>query len=370
MPRYAKLILIAPLLLIDARPIAAQADGKKSPEAPSNARRMAEFRTATTSAKLAILKRWARTEAIPQIAQLASKVDPKYRGVRGLGKALTDVKPEGPIDESALSDRNPDYWRAMLEMAPGMPLIPAVRIALHAANGEIDAARRIARTLALFDEHQSPYSAVIAEFTAMADPFSKEVDARIKKGIALNDAGKLDQAIAAYDGVLKDYPNSAWAHFERHQSLLMKSMKTNKGEPNWASARKAILVADPLYGSMAEANSEDELYDLLLRKETEGLFKDKTKGVPDLLRYADIAVDLGQYGFAAMIYWNLASSVEPARYQNRDLIESTLYCFEPLGAKDLKTNFKGDHAAGFARIDAERAKRKQETAAKNALESK
>jgi hypothetical protein len=371
MPRPANYFsaVVLLLLVIDVRLAAAQTDKPKGSPVPSE-RRMAEFRTASTPAKLAILKRWARSEAIPRMAQLASEVDPKYVGVRNLGKALKGVKPEGPIDEAALSDRNPDYWRAMLEMAPGMPLTPAVRIALHTANGEIDAARRIARTLAPFDQHKSPYSTLIAEFTAMADPFSKEVDARIKKGIGLNDAGKFAQAITIYEGVLKDYPGSAWAHFERHQSLLMQSMKTNKDAPDWAVARKAILQADPLYGSMAEAGSEDELYDLLLRKESEGLFKDKAKGVSDLLRLADISVDLGQYGFAAMIYWSLMTNVEPAEYRNRDLIEASLYCFERLGAKELKKNFKGDHAAGFARIDAERAKRKQDSAAKNALEPK
>jgi tetratricopeptide (TPR) repeat protein len=371
MPRLANDVLIATLFLlaVDVRPAAAQADKPKGSPVSAE-RRMAEFRTATTAAKLAILKQWARTEAIPRLGKLASEVDPKYVGVRNLGKALKGVKPDGPIDEAALSDANPDYWRAMLEMAPGFPLNPAVRIALHTANGEIDAARRIARTFAPFDQHKSPYSTLIAEFSAMADPFAKEVDARIKKGIALHDAGKLDQAIAAYDGVLKDYPGSALAYFERHQSRLMQSMKANKDAPDWAATRKAILQADPLYGSMAEAGSEDELYDLLLRKETEELFKDKAKGTSDLLRLADISVDLGQYGYAAMIYWNLMTNVKPADYGNRDLIEATLYCFERLGAKELKKNFKGDHAAAFLRIDAERAKRKQDLPALKAMKSK
>jgi hypothetical protein len=337
-------------------------------------RRFAEFRAAPTPAQLALLVRWARSEAIPLMAQMAADVDPKFAGVRSLGTALRGVKEEGPIDVAALTDKNPDYWRAMLEMAPGIPLAAAVRAALHVANGEVDAARRIVRTLAPFDGHNSGFSALLSEFTALADVFFRDVEGRIQKGIALNDSGKLDEALATYESVLKDYPRSAWACYERHQTLLMKAMKgkdpADKELAGWPATRKAILDADPLYSSMAQATSADELYDLLLRKETEELFKDKAKRVGDLLRYADIAVDLGQPGFAALIYWNLLTSVKPENYGNRNLIEDVLYCFEQLGATQWKENFKGDHAAEFARIDAERAKRRRESPANRVMAPK
>ncbi len=72
-------------------------------------------------------------------------------------------------------------------------------------------------------------------------------------------------------------------------------------------------------------------------------------------------LDLGQPGFAAMVYWNAWREIDPAEYANRNLSEDMLYCLEQLGVKDVKTNFPGDHAAQFKRIDAERAKRKQQT---------
>ena len=334
-------------------------------------RRLTEFRTASTSAKLATMKRWARSEAVPLIGQFAAEADPKFEGVVNLGKALKGVKPEGPVDVAALTDKNPDYWRAMMEMAPGLPLIVSTRVSLLAANGQIDAARRMTQTLAVFDGHKSGYSAVLAEFKAMSDVFYKDIEARIRKGIALHDAGKFNEALAVYEGILKDYPDSAWCHYERHQTLLAKAMKNEvQALPSWADTRKAILQADPLYPSIAEVTSEDELYDMLLRKATEELFKDKTKTVQDLLSYADIALDLGQPGIAAVIYWNLLSSVKPEDYKKRDLIEAVLYCIEKLGADQLKRNFKGDHAAAFALIDAERAKRRKESAATGVMKEK
>lgn len=128
----------------------------------------------------------------------------------------------------------------------------------------------------------------------------------------------------------------------------------------WPATRRAILEADPLYATMASAEGPDELYDLLLRKETETLFKDRDQFGRDVIRYADIALDLGQAGFAAMLYWNAKTALEPEAYGKRNLIEDVLYCLEQLGNGDVKTKFPGDHAAHFKRIDGERAKRKED----------
>jgi hypothetical protein len=333
-------------------------------------RRLAELHAKSSSEQLALIENWARTEAIPLLALMASSADPKFVGVRNLGDTLKSLDRDRPIDVLALTDKNPDYWRAMLEMGSGIPLILAVRVALLAGNGQVDAAQRVVRIFAPFDRNKSAASAVIRVFTALSDDFSQDIASRIRKGIGLHDAGKLDAALDVYDGVLKDDPHSAWAHYERFQTMLVKSNHAGDPEPaapDWAAARKAILDSDPLYPSMASAASPDELYDLLLRKETAELFQDRSKSVADLLRYADIAVDLGQPGFAAMIYWNVLSNVRPRDYRDRNLIEDLLYCMEQLGVKELKTNFKGDHAAEFARIDAERSKRRRESIANEVM---
>ena len=87
----------------------------------------------------------------------------------------------------------------------------------------------------------------------------------------------------------------------------------------------------------------------------------------DIVLYADIAADLGQFGLAAMVYWNVATSVKSDDDQKRLLIEYMLYCLDQLGEKSLKRNFKGDHAAEFAHIDAERSRRRSESAAKRIM---
>jgi hypothetical protein len=166
---------------------------------------------------------------------------------------------------------------------------------------------------------------------------------------------------------LKDYPKSPWAHYERFQTTGQKSLRdkapTDKFYEGWPEAHKAILDADPLYESLAVATGPEEAYGLLLRRETQSLFKDQDRFGRDFVRYADIALDLGQPGFAAMIYWNVLSSIKPEDYGNRALLEDYLYSLEQLNIKEIKSNFKGDHAAEFKRIDAEREKRKRESTA-------
>jgi hypothetical protein len=76
----------------------------------------------------------------------------------------------------------------------------------------------------------------------------------------------------------------------------------------------------------------------------------------DVVEYADIAVDLEVYGFAALLYWEATTVASSAGRDVVGLVESRLFCLDQLGIKDLKLNFKGDHAAAFARIKAHRQK--------------
>ena len=121
--------------------------------------------------------------------------------------------------------------------------------------------------------------------------------------------------------------------------------------------RDAILACDPLYEMLAQASGQEDIFRLTRRVEISTLFKDRGKTARDLVSYADIARDLDAYGFAAMLDWNILSAVKPEDYGDRELLEDFLYCLEQLGVKDLKENFRGDHAAAFARIKADRKKR-------------
>jgi tetratricopeptide (TPR) repeat protein len=329
--------------------------------------RFALFRAAGTAEKLAIMRRWARTEALPVLGATAARADAKFEGVRRLGKAIADLKPDAPIDVAALTDRNPTYWRAMIEMTPGNPLVPAARVALLTANGEIDQAVRYAEMSTFFDSGKSGYSRLLGEFKIMSRDYSQDLEARVKKGIALHDKARYQEALEMYNGVLKDAPGSAWARYEQFHTLRTLALERGNGVAppvtSWALTREKILACDPLYQTMAEASGAIEMYQLVRRMQIGELFKKDGKAADDIVEYADIALDLEVYGFAGMLYWNAVSMTKRDENGVSDLVESFLYCLEQLGVKDLKENFNGDHAALFARIKARHQKLMEENPA-------
>ena len=329
--------------------------------------RLAQLQAAKTAEKLAIIRRWARAEALPILAAMAAKADAKFAGVRSLGKAIGDLKPDSPIDVSSLTDRNPDYWRAMMEMTPGNPLVPAVRVALHAANGEIDQARRYSDISSFFDANQSGFSRVLGEFKFMSREFYRDLESRIQQGITLHDKHKLPEALESYDAVIKDAPCSAWARYEQFHTLRTQAMEqANAALPadhTWKKTRAEILACDPLYQLMAEASGAEEMYQLVRRMQIGELFKKEGKTAADIVEYAGIAVDLEVYGFAGMLYWNAMSMTKRDQKGISDLIESYLFCLEQLGVKNIKANFNGDHPAEFAKIKARHQKMMEENPA-------
>ncbi len=335
-------------------------------------RKLARFQPLNGSQKLAALQRWARTEAIPLIAEFAAHRDhPRDAAVRNFAKALRTVPRDGPVDVAALTDKNRDFWRAMMTAPRGDPLLPAAQVVLHVANGEIRWAKRIADVIDLFDGRQSGSSSVLADFRWMTDVFYQEQADRIRKGIALSDQKQFDAAIGIYDAVLKDDPKSSWALYERFHTMQMKGLTAkdplDRVMEGWPKVRKAILDVDPMFATMAVADSPNAAYDLLLRKETEELFREGQSPGHSAVRYAEIVLELGQPGFAAMLYWNIARHMRPSDYGDRKLTEDMYYCLELLGLKDLKNGVLANPAAVFQRIDAERAKRKQESPAFRAL---
>ncbi|HKI21752.1 MAG TPA: hypothetical protein VKA15_27925, partial [Isosphaeraceae bacterium] len=146
---------------------------------------------------------------------------------------------------------------------------------------------------------------MLADFRWMTDVFYQELAARIRNGIALSDQGHFDEAIRIHDAVLKDDPKSSWALYERFHTMQRKGLDAkiplNEVMEGWPEARKAILDVDPLFATMAAADSPNAAYDLLLRKETEGLFREGNPLGRSTVRYAEIVLDLGQPGFAAML---------------------------------------------------------------------
>lgn len=108
-----------------------------------------------------------------------------------------------------------------------------------------------------------------------------------------------------------------------------------------------------MYHMDVRASNGKEAYLLFRRQDTGSLFRKKGETLNDIFKYADIAMDLGVYDFAAQLFWFTATY---GKEDNDVSLHRYLYCLDKLGVKNLKSNFKGDFQKIFKEIDKEKEK--------------
>lgn len=314
--------------------------------------KMEAFRNLSLYEKQQDIQLWMKTDILPLLAYYETNVDSVYAGVLSLGNLVN----EGEfLQESTehITDENPDYWRATMEMSKGNQLIPFTKACMFIANGEFDKARRILDVIRFFYDDTTLPAKLDEQISDKLDLYTSELEAEINKGIAYHDAGKYDDAIKLYDNLLKEHPNSAWLNYERYFSQSAKEGMDIEGDL-WKIAKQKVYACDPMYPFNAQAKTGKEGYELYRRQEIKELFTKKEELRSDFAKYADIALDLKCYGFAAQVYWLTLSHLKAEDYNDRDLLAHFLYCIDQLGDKETIDNFKDDYTEKFAEIEAER----------------
>jgi len=315
-------------------------------------RKFAEFSKMSLAGKKAALQEFVSNEVIPVVCIYEKKVNPKFKGVLSVGKILEKKKYlNTEIDD--LTVKNPDYWRAVVEMARGNQLIPFSKVCMHIAKGEFDIANRLLFAIKFFSIKSSLPAVYTGEIGRRLDLFNRELGAAIRKGIALHDKKKYKEAVACYESLLKDFPNSAWLNYELYFSKAAGIKNENERGREWDKFKKIIYKCDPMYYMGVSAKSGKEAYLLFERRKIKDLFKTKNNFRKDFIQYADIALDLGNYGFAAQLYW-LILYFPPKDYNNRNILACYLYCLNKLGVRKVAENFKGDFPAEFKKIEIKR----------------
>ena len=290
---------------------------------------------------------------IPLLAHFLTKTDTLFPGVLAVGQALSKQKYlSTPVEE--LTDRNPLYWRANMEMEQWNQIIPFSKMCMYIANGEFDKAKHLLFIIGIFSEEGTLADALFEEISAKMDMLDDDLSAEIEKGIALHDKEKYEQAIAHYDELLKQFPNSAWLQYERYFSKAASCENPEDATAEWNRSEPGIYRADPLYHMNVHADNGKEAYLLFRRQEINELFKSQENIRADLVNYADIAFELENYGFAAQLYWLIISHLSKEDYDNRNLLAYFLYCLDKLGDTETVQNFKGDYPAEFKNIELER----------------
>jgi hypothetical protein len=315
------------------------------------------------------LRVWARTFALPLLAHRAAHVDPQFTGVVNTGRALAALAPDAPLSVAQLLFRRPDFWRGLMETAPGDPLVAALPAVLHAAAGEIDQASTQLSLVLSFSRDGPLGRQILNELAARVGPFRRQLTVEMERGIAQHEQGKFNGAIACYQGVLAAYPNSAWARYELFFSTVTRDGLDSKKQIKraaklWNQVAPEIYRCNPLYDSQFGAergrNAGAMLDRLILHRLAN---KPPEKFGEKIGSFADAALRLECYGPAAQLYWSAIGTKHeymglsfrddhPVPLTKQDLLARYLYCLEKLGVPDWKGEFEGDFTASFHQLDA------------------
>ncbi|MFH2143168.1 MAG: hypothetical protein ABIJ97_12145, partial [Bacteroidota bacterium] len=90
----------------------------------------------------------------------------------------------------------------------------------------------------------------------------------------------------------------------------------------------------------------------------------------DVISYAEIALDLREYGFAAKLYWFIITSVPENDYDQKATLKNFLFCLQKLNAVKTISNFKVELIEEAKSVEAERIKIMQMSPVYNSFEVK
>ena len=318
-----------------------------------------EYENATLQQKFELNKTYAIKEVLPVLSGYQTIVEDKFAGVKNFGNLVTKTNFNEKQDILKLTANNSDFWRAIMEMETGNQLIPVTKIFMLISQGEFDYAIEYIEIVKMFSKNQTYADNYLEELSNRLKLFNEQLHSEINKGITEHDKGNFEKAILIYTDILNQYPNSAWANFELFYSQSELNKKNGKEKlnsiENWNQKKNNILDHNPFYGLPISSQNPEDAYLLFRRNSIRKLFKDENNRLDDIYTYANIAMDLKIYDFAAQLFWFSFSHSK----NNEDSIYKYLYCIEKLGVTNLKQNFKGNFEKEFSKI--EKAKEKEMT---------
>ncbi|OYU78926.1 MAG: hypothetical protein CFE23_16420 [Flavobacterium sp. BFFFF1] len=313
------------------------------------------YKKADLKGKFELNKSYAVLEVLPVLSSYQTIVDDKFLGVKNFGTLVAKTDFNSQQDIQKLTSNNSDYWRATMEMELRNELIPVTKIFILVSQGELDYALKYLEIVSMISDDDTYANAYLTNLEKRLQIFNDQLTSEIQIGIAEHDKGNFEKAISIYKKILNDYPNSAWANFELFYSQFELNNKTGKKDlnsyENWDKTKTNVFSHNPLYNVQMSAKDGNEAYQIYRRNSIGKLFENAKNKLEDIYKYADIAMDLQAYDFAAQLFWYASSYLEA-----ESSLFKYLYCLEKLGVKDLKNNFKGNFEKEFKKIEREKEK--------------
>lgn len=198
--------------------------------------------------------------------------DGTFPGIRAFAKDLEKIQanPERlgiagdppTFDIDTFVTRNPNFWLATYEVAPGDQGWLTLHAGLLLSAGEIARAQEILALARLRADAPAPIVAVRKSMLGACARALLSGNERLQPGIALHDQGRYQEAIAIYDVILKDWPQFGLASYERGLTLMTIRMRRGETNPHSAEVLAAFGESrrhDPLNYRAYQGRSADAL---------------------------------------------------------------------------------------------------------------
>lgn len=318
--------------------------------------RMKVFNELSLIMKRKALKRWVFEEVIPVLIYHLTSARENYQAVREVGNVLLSQR-FMTEDIEKLTDQNPAYWQAIIELEKGNQVIPFSKACMQLAKGEFDNAIRLLVAIRLFSDKESIPFLYFEEFFQKMAAIDQELNKKIEEPLALTLQGKNKQAVKGLEQLLISLPQSARIYCELFYAQSAELKSNQAVWKLWLSSKDDVLGNDPLYPVKLKSQTAKSAYLNQRRIEAATLFQDRDQIKADFVNYADISLELGEYGFAGHLYWLISQYFREQDFDKRDMSSYFLYCLQKLGDSEVILAYEGNYLRQFEKIEMEMEKR-------------
>lgn len=315
----------------------------------------AQFEAADLAGKSKLFEDWVIENVIPVLCYYEDTLQTQLKGVNAIGDILR-TQAYRDTTTYALTVANSAYWRATMEIEAGNGLIILSKICLHIVKGEYDLAQRYLNVAQVFPEQNSMALSFYKQFDFRMQWLFDDLQAIVREGKKIQEQGDFESAALFFEQQLKVLPRSAIFNYQKYysRSLLMTESAPEEIIQLWKDCKTMVYACDPLFNMTMPTHNSKEVYLMSKRHEINLLFDNQRTIQNRILEYADIALDLEVYGFAAHLYWLIIGN-KSDEFTNRDILAHYLYCLEKLGDTENIRSFEEEYTRQkFKKIERER----------------
>lgn len=318
--------------------------------------KMKRFDLLSLKDKRIALKKWVFYEVIPVLIYHETAAKENYQAVRSIGKILLEQRfMKEPVEN--LTDHNPAYWQAIIELEKGNQLIPFTKVCMLLAKGEFDRAIRLLEVIRLFSARESLPAQYFEEILEKLASIDRMLNEKMQKPLNYFENGKYKKAEEIYQELLTALPKSARIHCELFYAKAAQLKRGKAIDELWQESSKNILGHDPLYPVRLNAITAEEAYMIQRRQQVATLFQSGENLKEDLITYAYIAMEQEYYSLAGQLFWLINLYFTPEDSDGKDMSLYFLYCLQQLGDEQIILAYQGSYAEAFSKIEKERLKR-------------